>query len=156
MTTMQEAVKNVLINDSAFAALASGGIFDYNNVGRDGMTRKELTTPNQNAMNPGVYISWATDGPLGQAQKSIGAHSIFFDMYCYQDAGYDVTTAMRKRALALLNYQPVVFDDPATEIMRDMIWAGGDVTGQRDDDSMDGAAMERSSYQVLITPYDGG
>lgn len=153
MTTMKEAVRLVLVNDATFAALASGGIFDANTVGRNGMTRKKLTVSGQVAMSPGVYITWPTDVPLGQAQKTIGAHNIFFDLYCYQDEGYDITEAMRKRALVLFNYTPVTFDEPTDEIMRDIIWAG-DVSEQRDD-TMGGAAMERSSYQVLATPFGG-
>ena len=153
MTTMKEAVREVLENDATFAALATGGIFDANNVGRNGMTRKKLTVSGQVAMSPGVYITWPTDAPLGQAQKTIGAHNIFFDLYCYQDEGYDITEAMRERALTLFNYTPVTFDTPSDKIMRDIIWAG-DVSEQRDD-TMGGAAMERSSYQVLTTPFGG-
>lgn len=149
MTTMFEAILATLENDVTFAALATGGIYDGDNVGHNGMTRKLLAIDDSPLINPGVYITWVTDSPLGQAQKSIGADSIFFDLYCYQDAGYDVTRAMRKRAKQLFNYTPIAFDERADEIMRDIIWAG-DVTGQRDSDMA--ANMERSSYQVLTTP----
>ncbi len=153
MTTMKETVRLVLADDTTFAALAVGGIYDANNVGRNGMTRKKLTVSGQVEMSPGCYITWSDENPLGQAQKSIGAHQLFFELYCYQDEGYDITEAMRKRAEKLFNYTPVTFDTPTDEIMRDIIWAG-DVTEQRDD-TMGGAAMERSSYQVLTTPFGG-
>ena len=152
MTTMYEAVKAVLVDDVDFAALATGGIHDGDSVGRRGMTHKLLMVDDQVAINPGVYITWVTDSPLGQAQKTIGADDLFFDLYCYQDIGYDVTRAMRKLAKQLFNYTPVAFDEPTDEIIRDIIWAG-DVTGQRDDDME--ANMERSSYRVLITPFGG-
>ncbi len=150
MTTMQEAIRLALADDVAFAALASGGVFDGETVGRRGMTRKLLTTDDVVRMQPGVYLTWVTNDPMGQAQQTIGAQNYFFDLYCYQDSGYLITGAMRKRAYEILNYTPVEFDDPADEIMRDIVWAG-DVTGQRDDD-MGGAAMERSSYQVIVSP----
>lgn len=152
MTTMFEAIRELLEDDVTFAALAVGGIYDGDTVGHNGMTRKLLAIDDIANMNPGVYITWVTDSPLGQAQKSIGADSIFFDLYCYQKTGYDITRAMRKRAKQLLNYTPVAFDEPADEIMRDIIWAG-DVTGQRDSEMA--ANMERSSYQVLTTPFGG-
>lgn len=150
MTTIQEAIRLALADDPAFVALASGGVFDGETVGRRGMTRALLTTDDVVKIKPGVYLTWVTNDPMGQAQKTIGAINLFFDLYCYQDSGYLITSAMRKRAYEILNYTPVEFDVPADEIMRDIIWAG-DVIGQHDDD-MGGAAMERSSYQVVISP----
>ena len=85
-------------------------------------------------------------------ERLTGQEFSLFDLYCYQDIGYDVTRAMRKLAKQLFNYTPVAFDEPTDEIIRDIIWAG-DVTGQRDDDME--ANMERSSYRVLITPFGG-
>lgn len=148
MTTLREAVKAVLVGDATLTALATGGVHDMDSVGHEGLTRKTLMVSGQVEIRPGIYIVWSSVVPFGKAQATIRANRVFFEVYFYQDTGFDVCEQMRKRVKELLNYQTVTPNEPADEWCHQFIWAG-DVVGVRDDRMS--ASMERSRYQAIVT-----
>lgn len=148
MTTIREAIVEVLDDDATLAALATGGIYQVSTVGREGLTRKMLLGSGV-AINPAVYVVWSTDVPYQQDNRLLRGQNLFFYVYFYQDTGYDVCKQMRERVKALLEYQPVQYDDPADEHMHDLFWRG-DMVGEIDE-SLGDASMERSRYQALYT-----
>jgi len=148
MTTLREAVKAVLVADATLTALATGGVHDMDSVGHKGLTRETLMVSGQVAIRPGIYIVWSSVVPFGEAQATIRANRVFFEIYFYQDTGFAVCSQARKRVKVLLNYKTVVPDAPADEWCHQIMWAG-DVVGVRDDRMS--ASMERSRYQAIVT-----
>jgi len=153
MATMQATLKAVLTGDATLMALATGGVYDGDSVGRRGLTRETLATAGQVAIDPAIYINWVTDTPYGVRQEVLQARRVFAEIYFYQDTGYATVRAMRQRVRELLEYEPVQYDDPASERMRDIFWRGDIV--ERKDESLSDVSMEQSQYEILITPAGG-
>lgn len=153
MATMKEAVRAVLTGDATLMALATGGVHDHDTVGRRGLTRETLMTAGVVAIKPAIYINWTTEAPFGVRQATLQAERLFFEVYFYQDSGYATIVSMRKRVKALLNYQPTQYNSPANEWMHDIRWAG-DLLEMKDEE-LGGVSMERTRYEVLVTPTGG-
>lgn len=141
MTTLKAALKSKLTGDTALMALAVGGVFDAESVGREGLTLDDLTSGTP-LVKAAVFLRWSTAGPI--SARAIQAREVFVEIYVYQHSGYDTCRKMRDRLFALLDGARVAYDDPAGEWLFELRWAG-DVTEQRDD-SLGGASMERSRY----------
>jgi len=146
VTTLRAAVLARLAGDATLAALATGGIYDAEALGRPGLELADVTagTP---VVQPCVFVRWTTEDPFGAA--AINAVRTFAEIYVYQDTGYATCQALRERVWALLHQQRVAIDEPAGWRCAAIIWAG-DVT-ESVDESLGGASMERSRYEVHLT-----
>ena len=148
MTTLQEAVKAVLDGDATLGALATGGIHDQDSVGQNGLEIKDLIVSGNPTIQPAVYVKWSTQVKMPEYARALRAEHVFFEVYFYQHAGYDVIHDMRVRVRQLLDYQTVTIDEPSGYENMDILWAG-DLLGMYDE-SLGNAAMERSRYQAVI------
>ena len=150
---MMEAVRAVLTGDDTLMALATGGVHDGDTLGRRGLTREDLAVDGQVQINPGIKITWTTENPFGVRQETLQAERLFFAVYFYQHSGYATIGSMRRRVRALLEYEPVQYDDPANKWMHDILWRG-DLLEMKDDE-LGGVSMENTRYEVLVTPTGG-
>lgn len=141
MTTLHEAVLDLFENDATFAALATGGVFDVDTLGRQELELGDITSGTP-IVQPALLIRWTTDAPWGP--DSLNGHRPFVELYFYQDTGYTTTEAMRQRAYELLDRQRVTFNEPASDYVFEFRWAGDVI--QQQDDSLGGASMERSRF----------
>jgi hypothetical protein len=145
MTTLREAVKNVLKTDATLLALATGGIYDAEDVGRKGLTIETIRGSGV-AINPAIFLRWTTENRLNP--DVLRVQQAFVQIYFYQDVGFDICRQMRQRVLTLLHQQSVAFDEPSGWYCFALVWVG-DVLEQYDD-QLGGAHYERSRYQVDI------
>ena len=143
MTTLQEATLALFTGDAAMVALATGGIYDAETLGRTELTLDDIRVSGSPTINPALFVRWSTEAPFSAV--ILKARSVFVELYCYQDGGYDITRQMRNRAYELMHQQNVIFDEPSSDYLYAYVWAG-DLTG-KDDDSLQGASMERSRFE---------
>lgn len=139
MADIYGAVKTLLANDATLAALATNGVKDDDDVGREGLTESDLTgaTP---IIQPTIYINWETDIPWNNA---IVSRRIFFTVFFYDDSTYGTIESMVRQVYDLLHQQRVAIDGD------DYVYAFlnvGDTLRFRDD-RLGGAASAQSRYE---------
>lgn len=145
MTTLREATRALFLADGTFMALATGGVHDSDSLGRNNLELGDLTAGSP-VVKPAMFLRWRSEVPLSLVV--LKARSIFVELYFYQDQGYTVTAQMRQRAFELLHQHGVSFDEPSGDYLYNFTWAG-DLTDM-DDESLQGASMERSRYQGFL------
>ncbi len=143
MSTLS-AAKAILEADATLLATATGGVWDFDETGRLGLSR--TVTPaafdSNGRIKPCVLLKLRSSTPDSHLRDDAGQYSSTVDMlevWFYQDAGYDSIETMRNRVYALLHAKQLT---GAFAVH----WAG-DVRGQRDVE-LD-ASVERSQYQVF-------
>jgi len=143
MTTLRTATKALFTADTAFMALATGGVHDADSLGRDWLEIADITSGSSPVIKPALFIRWTTEAPFDASV--LNARSLFVELYFIQDQGYTITAQMRHRAWQLLHQKRASIDSPAGEYLYAFVWAGDLV--QQSDESLQGAAMERSRYE---------
>lgn len=137
------AAKAILEADATLLATATGGVWDFDETGRLGLSR--TLTPGAfdagGRIKPCLLLKLRSSTPDHVLQDDAGQYSSVVEMlevWFYEDAGYSQIDTMRSRVYALLHAQQLTGTFA-------VYWAG-DVRGQRDVE-LD-ANMERSQYQV--------
>ena len=137
------AAKAILEADATLLAAATGGVWDFDETGRLGLSRT-LTPAAFDAsgrIEPCVLLKLRSSTPDHVLRDDVGQYSSVVEMlevWFYEDAGYSQIETMRNRVYTLLHAQQLT----GTFAVH---WAG-DVRGQRDVE-LD-ANVERSQYQV--------
>jgi len=137
------AAKAILEADATLLAAATGGIYDYDEAGRLGISR--ATTPDafddNEILQPCVLLKLRSATPTGdlqdEATQYVSVREVL-EAWFYEDDGYSNIETMRDRVYALL--QNVQLSGTFQ-----CIWAG-DIRNQRDTD-LD-ASVERSEFSV--------
>ena len=143
MSIVSEA-KAVLEADITLAALATGGIWDFDETGRLGLSR--TTTPDAydefGIIKPTILLKQRSDTPdyaLADDNTQYVSSRVMLEVWLYEDTGYSNIEAMRDRVYTLLAMKqlPNSFQTyPADDIR----------PGMRDVDA--DANVERSDYSV--------
>jgi len=142
MSTLS-AAKAILEADATLLAIATGGVWDFDETGRLGLSRT-LTPAAFDAnglVKPCVLLKLRSSTPDHVLQDDAGQYSSLVEMlevWFYEDTGYAHIETMRERVYALLHAQQLTGTFA-------VYWAG-DVRDQRDIE-LD-ASVERSQYQV--------
>ena len=137
------AAKTILEADAALLATATGGVWDFDETGRLGLSRT-LTGgafDGNGILKPCVLLKLRSSTPdsilADDATKYVSVRELL-EVWFYQDTGYTSIETMRNRVYALLHSVQL----SGTFQCR---WRG-DVRGQRDTDI--DASVERSDYIV--------
>lgn len=133
----------VLEADDTLVAAATGGIYDLDETGPNGISR--TTTPaafdDNEIIKPCVLLKLRSATPDGflvdEAAQYVSVREVL-EAWFYQDSGYDSINTMRDRVFTLLHAQQL-----SGTFM--VLWAG-DVRNQRDT-NLD-ANVERSEFAV--------
>lgn len=143
MSVVSEA-KAVLEADATLVALATGGIWDFDETGRLGLSR--TTTPDAydsfGIILPSMLLKQRSDTPdfvLADDNTQYVSSKVMLEVWFYEDTGYSTIEAMRNRVYTLLAMKqlPGSFQTlPADDIR----------PGIRDIDT--DANVERSDYLV--------
>lgn len=146
MTTLPAATKAVLTGDGTLVALATGGIHDLHSLGRNELEPGDLQAGVSPVIQPGIFLRWRSQAQMGLrvAETRRG----FVEVYFYDHEGYTTIATMRAEVYRLLHQARVLFDEPDRFTRAVFVWAG-DVE-QQEDDSLMGAAMERSRYEYHV------
>lgn len=144
MTTLS-AAKAVLKADATLVAAATGGIWDWDETGRLGLSRTGTPTAwdSNLRIKPCVLLKLRSAEPDGSLRDDATQYSSVREMlecWFYQDTGYTAIETMRSRVYALLHAKQLsgTFQ---------VLWAG-DVRNQRDI-ALD-ASVERSDYLAMV------
>ena len=138
------AAKAILEADATLLATATGGIFDYTETGRQGLSRTITPTAfdSNGIIKPCVLLKLRDAIPDGQladdASQYVSVRQIL-EAWFYADSSFAAIETMRDRVFTLLHGKQLT----GTFVVR---WAG-DVRGQRDIE-LD-AFLERSDYLVI-------
>lgn len=145
MTSLYQAIYDHLSADTTLSSLATGGLYDWAQVGRRGLTRATLTANDTVPIQPALFLHWSSATPFGGGEVGVAAQRVFFEVYFYQDSGYASIDAMRQRVMTLLHRQQLALNDGWCFLI---LWRG-DVR-QQQDEALGGVSMERSRYEVHI------
>lgn len=137
------AAKAILEADATLTAAATGGIYDVDEAGANGISR--TTTPGafdaNEMIKPCILVKLRSDTPDGElqdeAEQYVSVREVL-EVWLYEYSGYSTINTMRNRVYTLL--QNVQLSGTFQ-----CIWAG-DVRNQRDTD-LD-ANVERSEFAV--------
>lgn len=144
MSTTLASAKTLLEADATLLALATGGIWDWDETGRMGINRSNSATSaafTSGIIKPCLLLKLRTSTPFGGIADDPGQIVTARDMlevWAYQDNGYSTIKSMLARVFVLLQGKQV-----GGFVCR---WAL-DVQPGRDVD-MD-ASVERSDYAVI-------
>lgn len=145
MTTLLAAMKAAFEADGTIISLGAR-VLTSEEVGREGLKRKNLMVENQVAIVPSVYITESTSVPVGSRITTRRSLRRIVDVYYYQDSGYDLTRQMREVGYQLFDQGRLSYDEP-DEFNRKVFWRG-DITNMWDEALAD-VSMERSRFEVL-------
>jgi hypothetical protein len=139
------AAKTILEADATLLAAATGGVWDFDETGRLGLSRSNTATSAaydaSGVLKPAVVIrlrSSTPDGILRDDPDQYVSVREMLEVWFYQDSGYTAIETMRNRVYTLLH---------AVQLSGTFrcYWSG-DVRSQRDD-ILD-ASVERSDFVV--------
>lgn len=109
-STLSDA-KTILEADATLLALATGGIYDWDETGRMGINRSNSATSaafSNGIVQPCVLLKLASSVAFGEvaddAAKVTGARDVL-EVWAYQDSGYATMTSMLDRVFTLLQGQ---------------------------------------------------
>lgn len=134
--------KTLLEADATLLALATGGVWDWDETGRMGINRTNTPTAfTDGKIKPCLLLKLRSSVPFGDvaddAAQVTGARDML-EVWAYQDIGYATINAMLARVYTLLQGKPL-----GGFVCR---WAG-DISPQRDTD-MD-ANVTRRDFAVV-------
>jgi hypothetical protein len=137
------AAKAILEADATLLATATGGVWDFDETKRLGLSR--TTTPaafNNGIIKPAVLLKLRSDTPdniLADDANQYQSTREMLEVWLYEDAGFTAIATMSARVRVLLHAKQL-----AGTFM--CYWAGSFRPGIRDDD-LD-ANVERSDFVV--------
>jgi hypothetical protein len=145
MTTLSEA-KTILEGDSTLLSTATGGVWDWDELGRLGLNRTNTPAAfdSNEIIKPCVVLKWRSSTPDYELVDDANQFVSLVDMleaWAYEDDGYSNIRTMLERVYVLLHAQ-VLGDDAQVK------WAGD--SPQLRDDDLD-ACVQRSDYQVYTS-----
>lgn len=145
MTSAATAIYTVLAADATLLAAATGGVWDYDAIGRKGLNRTITPTAFTSAgiIKPCVLVklrSRVVDPSLADDANQWSAARETVEVWLYQDTGYTTVETMRARVYALLHAKQI---DGTFQVL----WQQ-DIRQQRD--PVLDATVERSDY-VAVT-----
>lgn len=110
MATLRAALKTTLEADSTLMALLTGGVFDSEDVFREGVDEPEAPRESNGVtIKPFASIRWGGANPTGPVLVDAEAQSV--EIYCYQHSGYTTIEAALTRIKALLNRKFITADN---------------------------------------------
>lgn len=144
MSTTLASAKTLLDADATLVALATGGVWDWDETGRMGINRSNAATSaafTSGIIKPCLLLKLRTSVPFGDiaddASRVVSTREML-EVWAYQDNGYSTIKSMLARVFVLLQGQQL-----GGFVCR---WAL-DVQPGRDTD-MD-ASVERADYAVI-------
>lgn len=146
MTSRVAAIKAVLEADATLLATATGGIFDWDETGRQGLSR--TATPgafdSNQVIKPTVLVKLRSAVPDGQladdASQYVSLREVI-EIWLYADNSYSAIETMRDRVYVLLHGKQI----DGSFVVR---WVGDVRPGIRELD-LD-AFVERSDYMAVV------
>lgn len=102
-------IRDVLASDAGLAALLTGGIYSYEQIGRNGISR--VTTPDAYAadgfLKPCAIVKGGDARATGAIRDDAPGMRQMVEVYLYDDGdrGYGTITQARDLAAALLDWQ---------------------------------------------------
>ena len=111
MSSSLSSAKTILEADATLLALATGGIYDFDETGRMGINRSNSATSGafvNGVVQPCLLLKLSVSTPFGEvaddAAKVTGARDVL-QVWAYQDNGYATMTSMLDRVFTLLQGQ---------------------------------------------------
>lgn len=111
MSSSLSSAKTILEADVTLLALATGGIYDWDETGRMGINRTNSTTSaafSSGIIQPCLLLKLSVSAPFGEiaddAAAITGARDVL-QVWAYQDSGYATITSMLDRVFTLLQGQ---------------------------------------------------
>lgn len=143
MAELQAATLSALVADATLSALATGGVYDAQTLGRKELEISDLQVGTNPMIQPAVFIRWTTETPM--PPDVIEVYDAYCEIFFYQHEGYDIIRQMRARVYELLHRNRVTIDGPGPAYHFGFNWAGSVL--ESEDESLAGASMERDRYQ---------
>lgn len=141
----QAVIKTALEDDTDLGDIATGGIWDWDETGRMGLSPETTPDAYQNGIiQPCILVKGRGERPDGQiADASVQQLSTreIVEIWFYQDTGYDQIALMKASVYGLLHEGQL----NGTVVVR---WAGSPFSHERDD-AMGNISVERDDYQVV-------
>jgi hypothetical protein len=143
--TVLTNIKTVLEADGTLTAIATGGIYDYDEIGRTGINRTSAPAAfdSNELIKPCILIKLRSDIPDGalmdDALQYVTSRQIY-EIWLYQDTGFDSIDAMIARVFVLLHGVQIAGTFQVH-------WLG-DATPFRDDEI--DANVNRSDYMATV------
>lgn len=144
--TALSAAKAILEADTTLLATATGGVWDFDETGRQGLSRTITTGAfdSNGIIKPCVLLKLRSSTPdlvLRDDANQYNSVREIVEVWFYQDTGYDKIETMRNRVYRDLHAQRL-------SGMWQLLWGGDIRPGIRDTD-LD-ASVERSDYLAIV------
>ena len=141
MATLRESLKARLENDSALAALLTGGVLDAADIPTDSGIDVAPRLSDGVRIAPYAVVRWQASNAY--SMLNIGAEQETVEIYCYQHSGYDTIEAAQGRIKTLLHNAYLDVDD---RDLAHVLFAY--ISGEVPADELGGASCRFSRYVV--------
>lgn len=104
MATLREAVKAALVGDAALMALLTGGLKDWDELGRLGLAPETAAYESDGIrLKPQAVLTWSTSSPSLTTYGPTQGERRFCQVWFYTHASYSTIEAAQKRTKVVLN-----------------------------------------------------
>lgn len=139
-------IKALLEADATLLATATGGVWDFDETGRLGISRETTAAAYSVAgiIKPCVLVKGRgarADGAINDDVAQIVSTREIVEIWFYQDIGYTTIRTMKARVYALLHGKRITGTFAVN-------WVGEIFTDMRDNE-MGNISVERDDYQVV-------
>lgn len=111
MTATLANAKTILEADATLLALATGGVWDWDETGRMGINRNNTPSAFTNGIiKPCVLLKLPSSvryGEIADDSRHLTGMRDMLEVWAYQDSGYSTIKSMLDRAFTLLQGQPL-------------------------------------------------
>lgn len=111
MAILRDAIYNALIADSALMAILTGGVFDANHLGREGLKPDAVRDTTTQRIKPLIVIRW--QGEIDMQPEVFDSELVLATVWYYEDRGFTNIQAAKRRVKKLIHNQYFSADDVA-------------------------------------------
>jgi hypothetical protein len=147
MPSLRDTIRTTLVNDVTLAGILTGGIYDADQLDREGIEQSTIRD-SQLRIKPFAVLRWRASNPFGP--EVLPAEERFVEIYFYEDSGTAGIEAAKTRTKTLLHRK--YFTATGTGIVF-VTWAGdlGEIPPGEAGRELGNSSADRSRYAVILT-----
>lgn len=111
MATLRDVLYNTLTADTALMAVLTGGVFDANHLGREGLKPDAVRDTTTQRIKPLAVIRWT--GEFDIQPEVFNSEVVLCTVWYYEDRGFVNIQAAKRRIKQLIHNQYFTADDVA-------------------------------------------
>ncbi len=149
MATLRQAVLSALTGDSTLMTILTGGVGDWDTLGRTGLTPGNAVYETDDVrLKPQAVVSYSTEIPALEPYGTRQGRRRFMQLWVYSNSSYATIDSALRRAEVVLHRLQVTTDDAHTALLI-YVNDGPDFIA----DELEGALARYSRYYLQFSRH---